>query len=72
MNDKNHSTLSIWLPNREADWFKRLAEKKNKSISVFLSEILEDYKRRHSTNINIRLESELVETPKDDCFTLFF
>lgn len=72
MNDKKHTTLSIWLPNEEADWFKRMAEKKNKSISVFLNEVLDEYKRSYDTTINIRLESELVETPKDDCFTLFF
>lgn len=72
MNDKKHTTLSIWLPNEEADWFKRMAEKKNKSISVFLNEVLDEYKRSYDTTINIHLESELIETKKDDCLTFFF
>lgn len=65
MNDKKHTTLSIWLPNKEADWFKRMAEMKNMSISVFLNEVLDEYKRRYTTNVNMRLEQE---QEHDICF----
>ena len=74
MNDKNHTTLSIWVTNNEADWFKRLAEKKNKRISVFLNEILLEYKHRQDKINNTRRELDLKDKIKSNGknFSFFF